>query len=139
MQYADDEQALRRCYPVIRELRPHLSEAAFLAAVAAQREQGYRLGFIEEAGAVVACVGFRLAHFLAWGRVLYIDDLITAEAARGQGHGQALLIAVEALARELGCDALHLDSGHHRHAAHRLYLNAGFNISSHHFSKQLKA
>ena len=37
-----------------------------------------------------------------------------------------------------GYDAVTLDSGYQRLAAHRLYLNKGFNLSSHHFSKQIK-
>lgn len=139
LNYAEDEATLKRCFPVIQELRPQLTEATFLASVIVQREQGYRLAYIEQDGLVVACVGFRPGQFLAWGKVIYIDDLITASHARGQGHAGALLEAVTELAREQGCDSVQLDSGHQRFDAHRLYLNEGFRITSHHFSKSLKA
>jgi hypothetical protein len=40
-------------------------------------------------------------------------------------------------ARRLGCDRIHLDSGVglERADAHRLYMNAGMAISSHHFAR----
>jgi GNAT superfamily N-acetyltransferase len=81
--------------------------------------------------------GFRFLHTLAWGHVLYVDDLVTRSDARGRGHGRRLMEWLEAEARAHGCDQLHLDSGHQRHDAHRLYLNSGMHISSHHFSKSL--
>ena len=41
------------------------------------------------------------------------------------------------MARKENLDAIHLDSGHTRFDAHRLYLNMGFKIVSHHFALQL--
>jgi hypothetical protein len=43
----------------------------------------------------------------------------------------------EAKKQEL--QSIHLDSGHQRHDAHRLYLNFGFSITSHHFAMELKS
>ena len=72
------------------------------------------------------------------GRSIYIDDLCTLPEARGKGHGLALLDHVLKEARHHELQSVHLDSGHHRHDAHRLYLNFGFNITSHHFAMDLK-
>jgi GNAT superfamily N-acetyltransferase len=83
----------------------------------------------------VAAAGFRRLHTLAWGDIIYIDDLVTRETHRGRGHGHRLLDWVLAEARRAGCGAVHLDSAPHRHAAHRLYLGAGYVISSFHFSR----
>jgi hypothetical protein len=43
-------------------------------------------------------------------------------------------------AARLGCDQLHLDSGVglDRAGAHRLYLNAGMVIASHHFARRVR-
>ncbi|MDQ3552225.1 MAG: GNAT family N-acetyltransferase, partial [Bacteroidota bacterium] len=71
------------------------------------------------------------------GKSIYIDDLVTAPTARGKGFGGALLKYVFDEAREAGCQSVHLDSGVQRFAAHRLYLNNGFNITSHHFALEL--
>jgi len=99
-----------------------------------QRPEGYRLvASFDEEGRAVAAAGFRVGHNLAWGRFLYVDDLITLPEARGEGHATALLRWMLDEAARLGCGQVHLDSGTERHAAHRLYLGVGMHISSHHF------
>ena len=63
--------------------------------------------------------------------------LSTLPEARGQGHAGALLDWLLAEARARGCDEIHLDSGvqAERWDAHRLYLNHGYAITSHHFAR----
>jgi GNAT superfamily N-acetyltransferase len=129
-------------FAAMRELRTHLSDAdAFAARVdGEQRAEGYRLvGAFEDVREAVAVAGFRVAHNLAWGRHLYVDDLSTAPAARRRGHARALLDWLGEEADRLGCAQLHLDSGvgPQRADAHRLYLNAGLTTTSHHFSRVL--
>ncbi len=133
-----DDTALRTAWPVVRQLRPHLDEAGFLARVAQQRAEGYRVvALCDEAGVCVAFAGFRLASMLARGKALYVDDLVTADGTRSRGHGARLLRWLVAESRRLGCERLHLDSGVQRHAAHRFYLRHGFDISAHHFGLAL--
>ena len=128
-----------RAFAAMRVLRPHIDSVdEFVARVnGAQRPEGYRLvaSFAGDENAV-AVGGFRRLHALAWGDVLYIDDLVTLESHRGQGHAHRLLEWILAEGRRLGCAQIHLDSAPHRHAAHRLYLNEGFHISTFHFSRE---
>ena len=56
-----------------------------------------------------------------------------------RGYGGALLDWLINHAKEGACDAVHLDTGYARHAAHRLYLNKGFRLNSHHMALELKA
>ncbi len=135
----DDPQALEAAYEVFAVLRPHLSRDRFIDQVRTQSAEGYRIVAIKQNGAIVAAAGFRVATFLAWGRVLYIDDLITHPQHKRSGLGGALLDWLLAEGRRLGCSAAHLDTGHQRHDAHRLYLNKGFVFSSHHMSADLNA
>jgi GNAT superfamily N-acetyltransferase len=128
---------LRRCYPVVAELRPHLSEAAFVAQVRRQRRAGFRLVYLEADGAIQSVAGYRLSENLAWGRFLYVDDLVTRAATRSQGWGRRLFTWLLARARAAGCDQLHLDSGVQRFGAHRFYLRQGMDITSHHFAVRL--
>jgi GNAT superfamily N-acetyltransferase len=123
-------------------LRTHLTdESEFARSVdELQRPQGYRLvAVIEDDGAVSAVAGFRVLETLAFGRVLYLDDLSTLPTARRRGHGRALLDWCVEEAARAACDALHLDSGvgPDRRDAHRLYFNVGMRISSHHFAREL--
>ncbi len=136
---AETEDELRACWPVMRELRPHLDEDSFLAQVKRQMaNHGYALVALRDGGRVCAVAGYRVAEFLAWGKSFYIDDLVTVADSRKNGHGGALLDWLEARARSLGCAQLHLDSGVQRHDAHRLYLGCKLDITSHHFAKRLR-
>jgi GNAT superfamily N-acetyltransferase len=131
---AEDAVAVARCHPVMQQLRTHLDAADFSAQVERQRRQGYRLAFLESDGAVLACAGFRIAEYLAWGRILYVDDLVTVAEARSTGCGAQLFDWLAEHARDAGCVQLHLDSGVQRFAAHRFYLGRGMDITSHHFA-----
>lgn len=137
---AETDDDIARCFAAVRVLRPHVDEAAFVPQVRRQQQAGYVMVAIGAPGApgapALAVAGYRLAEFLAWGRVLYIDDLITLPEARGQGHGGRLLQWLVTRAVEHGCDEVHLDSGYQRQAAHRLYLNQGFDLACHHFSRK---
>lgn len=132
-------------FRAMQALRSNLEdEASFVRAVdEAQRPEGYRLvGVFEGEGSeAVAVAGFRAGHNLAWGHYLYVDDLSTLPEARRRGHGRALLDWLAEEGRRLGCDQLHLDSGVglERADAHRLYLNAGMVIASHHFARYVRA
>ncbi len=130
---------IRRCFPVFKALRPHIaSEDEFLERVRRQQAQsGWRLIYIEDAGEPVAASGFRICEWLAWGKALYVDDLICLESHRGRGFAEALMIWMEELARSEGCGEVHLDSGTHRLDAHRLYHRRKLGITSFHFQKTL--
>ena len=127
-------------FEAMRELRTHhTDEHEFVRHVdGVQRPEGYRLVGCFEDERVVAVAGFRLMHTLAWGRVMYVDDLSTLPDFRGRGHGRALLEWVAGEAGALGCAQVHLDSGveANRLDAHRLYFNTGMRITSFHFAKR---
>jgi GNAT superfamily N-acetyltransferase len=134
LQRDSSREEIQRCYPVMRELRPHLQEPLFADQIFQQMREGYRLACLEVSGEVKALAGFRILTFLAWGKVLYIDDLVTNPTARRNGYAGKLLKWLISQAKIAGCDQLHLDSGHQRHDAHRLYLNHQMKIIAHHFS-----
>lgn len=124
-------------FPVMRQLRTHLKEDEYLEEVERMRRSGYRLAVVLDGGRVRCVAGFRIVEFLAHGKYLYVDDLVTAEDARSEGHGERMLDRLTGIAREEGCGSLQLDSGVQRHEAHRFYFRKGMNISSYHFSKSL--
>ncbi len=129
-------------YPTLAELRagkPCIATAeTFVTTVdTRQRLEGYRLvaSFAPGVTAAVAVAGFRRLHALAWDDYLYVDDLGTLSAFRGRGHAAALFTWLLIEAQHLGCTQIHLDSELQRHAAHRLYLRQGFEITAHHFER----
>ena len=134
---AESDRDINRCLPVMQQLRPHLSATDFLPRIRRQMQQGYRLALLERDDAVIALAGFRIGENLAWGRFLYVDDLITDETQRSSGAGKALFDWLLNTARNEGCQQLHLDSGVQRFGAHRFYLREGMHIAGHHFTLSL--
>ena len=88
---AETDEEILECHAVMAELRPHVGRAELLERVRRQQREGYRLLALREGSVVVAVAGFRVGHNLAWGRYLYVDDLVTAERLRSTGHGQRLM------------------------------------------------
>jgi len=136
---AQSDSDIARVYPVMKELRPHVKTVEeFLERVRKQQAQsGWRLIYVEDAGAPVAAAGFRISEWLAWGKALYVDDLICLESHRGKGFAEALMHWMEELARKEGCEQFHLDSGTFRLPAHRFYHRLGLGIGSFHFQKKI--
>ncbi|MFN2490736.1 MAG: GNAT family N-acetyltransferase [Actinomycetota bacterium] len=129
-------------YRVMASLRELSSEIEFVTRVnELQRLEGYRvIGSFEDGDSTcVSVAGFRVAHNLAWGSFLYVDDLATLPERRGRGHAGALVAWLHHEAARLGCDEVHLDSGTHRHGAHRFYFGQGMHVSSFHFSVEPQA
>jgi GNAT superfamily N-acetyltransferase len=135
----DTDADIRRVYPVMKELRPHIRSAdEFLERVRRQQKQsGWRLIYVEDNGAPVAAAGFRISEWLAWGKAVYVDDLICLESHRSKGFAEALMVWMEEFAKSEGCDEFHLDSGTHRLGAHRFYHRLKLGITSFHFQKKL--
>lgn len=130
---ATTADALREAWPLVSQLRPHLAESDFIEQALRQLAGGYRATILSDAGIPRAYAGWRVAEYLAHGRFLYVDDLVTDAAARSHGHGKALLDWLKAEGRRLGCRSLQLDSGTQRRDAHAFYLREGLRIDSFHF------
>lgn len=136
--HAETPDALRACYAVMAELRPHLAgEDDFLARVDRMRAGGYRLLALRRGAATVALAGYRVQENLVYGRFLYVDDLVTAQGERGGGHGARLLDALALRATELGCARLVLDTGLGNALAQRFYFRQGLLTGALRFGKIL--
>lgn len=110
-----------------------------IARIHAQRGAGYRVAASFELGdsEAAAIAGFRIGDNLAWGRFLYVDDLVTRAALRGRGHADTIIAWLQQEAGRQACGELHLDSGVglERADAHRFYFRHGLRIASHHFQR----
>lgn len=118
-------------------LRPHLKENEYTGLVKEMITEGYKMAYVEENDKAISVIGFRHLQFLFNGRHIYIDDLSTLAEHRGKGCAGKLLDHVDAIAKEKGYKSVTLDSGTHRHEAHRLYMNKKFSIQGYHFTKTI--
>jgi GNAT superfamily N-acetyltransferase len=133
---ADSDNEIKECFSVFKILRPHLSEEDFLPQVRRQQSQGFTVLALKSDGVIKSAAGFRFAEYLAWGKVLYVDDLITLPEEKKRGYAGELLDWLIAHAKKQQCNGLHLDTGYARHDAHRLYLRKGLQLNCHHLAMQ---
>lgn len=133
----DDDRLGTDVLGVLSQLRPHLTADVLRAVFREGRPQGLRFSAAYRTTTCVGVAGWRIIATTMALRKLYVDDLVTAEAARSTGVGAALLAHLERRARDAGCTVIDLDSGVQRHDAHRFYLRERMAITSHHFAKTL--
>lgn len=119
---------------VLLQLRPQYDLQSLKNQIKKQQKSGYQIAYVKQGEEVICVAGFVMGEKLAWGKHIYIDDLVTSETHRSTGAGTALINWFKQFAKENGCHQLHLDSGITRFPAHRFYLRERFNIASHHFS-----
>lgn len=116
------EAEFRAAYPVMHELRTHLSEAEYLDLLNEITERhDYRLFALRDAGQIVALAGIEIMVTLYFGKTVHVHELITTESGRSKGYGQKLLGCMDDFARENGCKVVWLTSATHRVNAHRFY------------------
>lgn len=134
---AETDAEIAACFPVMHQLRTDLGESEFVSRVREQVSHGYKLAFMDEETGVVAVAGFRTGQNLAWGRFLYVDDLVVSSARRSHGCGAKMLDWLRAYAISASCGQLHLDSGMQRPDAHRFYEREGMSKAGFHFVETL--
>jgi GNAT superfamily N-acetyltransferase len=135
IQEAKTPEEILACYPVIIELRSHLIDAEkYVQQVIRLQKEACHLMFVAEDETIKSILGYRIQESLHRGKILYIDELGTLSTARSKDYASVLLDWAMDYAKAQGCDSVHLDSGHARVDAHRLYLNKKFYMTAHHFS-----
>ncbi|ARQ70498.1 GNAT family N-acetyltransferase [Streptomyces marincola] len=137
---APADELLAAVFPVLHELRPHLTPDLFDEIYAEGHPQGLRFtAAFDDEGRCLGAAGWRVVVTTSALRKLYVDDLVVTAAIRSAGVGHALLSHLEERARELGCRELSLDSGTQRTDAHRFYARERMSIAAFHFRKPLGA
>lgn len=136
----DSDQDYQAGFSVMRELRPHLADAATFAAQARrQGEQGYRPLAAWQGSEVKGLAGYRLQENLIYGRFLYVDDLVVTADARRHGVGGQLIEAAREEARRQGCAHFVLDTGLGNALGQRFYFRQGLLAKGMHFCQPLEA
>lgn len=134
---AQTDSQIRACFPVVVQLRPSYSEDSFLVQVKKQLAMNYHLVYMQYDETVCAVAGYCYLENLAWGKFMYVDDLITDYQQRSKGYGKILLDWLIEEAKKDQCQQLHLDSGVQRTDAHRFYKREGLNYTSQHYALDL--
>lgn len=135
----DDENGVRRCYPLMAQLRPHLASAQeFTERWRRQADEGYQLIALQEGERVLALAGFRVQENLVHGRFLYVDDLVTDASLRSHGYGEILISFLKNRTQELACSKLVLDTALSNSLGQRFYFRNGLLATSLRFNFLVK-
>jgi GNAT superfamily N-acetyltransferase len=135
---ATDRERVRSCFDVIKQLRPHLTDAdSFADNVERQRINGYRLEYADYEGDVVGVVAYRTLENTLYGNFVYVDDLVVTSSMRGIQVGSTLLDSARDFARDSGCSHFVLDTGLHMAEAQKFYYRNGLMARGMHFVQKL--
>ncbi|MFS0688831.1 GNAT family N-acetyltransferase [Sporosarcina sp. 179-K 8C2 HS] len=116
------KKEILEAFPVMKQLRTHLDEKAYLDLVAEAKEKDmYRLFALYDQGEIVAVTGYKPMITLYYGRFVWVCDLVTDNNKRSNGYGEKLLSYVHGWAEENGYESVALSSGLQRTDAHRFY------------------
>ena len=135
---ARDDEQISACYPVMAELRPHITSGEFLPLVKRLNElTGFQLVYLIDEE-IKAVAGFRISEWLAGGKYLDIEDLVAKSDERSKGYGGELFGWLVEHAKKNNCQQVRLVSRVSRVDAHRFYLRKGMSLEAHYFSMDLQ-
>lgn len=124
--YAEMASEIGECWPLMRQLRPHLeSPKAFVDRVIRQSAHGYKLIVLRRNDEIVALAGVRQQENLVFGNHVYVDDLVTCDQVRGQGFGAKVMEAVGKACVAAGGTTVVLDTALNNVDAQRFYERVG--------------
>lgn len=130
---------LKRCYPVMKELRPHLSFEDYISIYdESHKNDGYEIIAIEDHEQILAVMGYRFLSDYVRGRHVYIDDLVASEKVRSQGLGAELLRYAEQIAQKEGCKSLRLCTGIENDRGTQFYDRNGWTKRAFAFVKKIE-
>ena len=133
------EAEWRAAFPVLSQLRDHLTEVEYLEYLHEMRREGYRLFALYENDAIVSVAGVAPRTNFYNGHHLFVYDLVTRADRRSEGHGGRLMAFLEEWAADHGCEHLTLESGLWREDAHRFYEDdLGMDRYCYTFEKELE-
>jgi GNAT superfamily N-acetyltransferase len=139
LRHADTDGDIGACFPLMRQLRPHLADGAeLLARVRRQEKESYRLLVAWRDGNPVGAAGYRFQENLVRGRFVYVDDLVVLDSERRSGIGALLLDEVSRIAKGAGYDWLTLDTALNNSLGQRFYFRWGMLSTALHFGKPLR-
>ena len=131
---AETSAEIARCFPVMSQLRPKIGADEFTPLVMRLGQlTGLRIAYLDDDG-IQAVAGYRISEWLAGGRYLEIEDLVTAEGARSKGYGGRLFDWLVDVAAKRECRQIRLVSNVKRIDAHRFYARKGMTLEAHYFS-----
>lgn len=123
------EIELEQAYPVMKELRPHITLQNFLDIYhQSHKTTGYEIAALKVDNQILAIMGYRILFDYVHGKHCYIDDLVSSEQHRSKGFGAELLKYAEQFSKDQGCTGLRLCTGIDNERGKKFYEKNGWNL-----------
>ncbi|WP_459501128.1 GNAT family N-acetyltransferase [Bacillus sp. C1] len=133
------EEQLNKVLLVLQQLRTALTKEEVHILFRQMKEERYQLfSLYNEENEVVSLAGVAICTNFYNKKHVFVYDLVTAEAHRSKGYGDALLSYIEEWGAEKGCSSVVLTSAFPRIDAHRFYEREGYEKVSYSFCKELQ-
>jgi len=134
IQIARTAEQIADTFDVMHQLRPHLVRQQYVQMIRyLMKKEGFQVAALRERDVVRSVAGFRVITMLYRGRILQVDDLVTAASSRSSGHGAMMLDWLKKEAEKRQCIEIQLNSLTFRLDAHRFYERHGFLTQCRHF------
>ncbi len=117
----ESQEEWHEAFPVVRQLRDHLSRMEYLDYLDRMTAKGHRTVGLYVGDALVSVAGLDILINMYYGRHVWVYDLVTDEDHRSEGYGRRLLEFVYDWAERKNCEKVALSSGLQRNDAHRFY------------------
>ena len=118
-----NESNLSQAFPVVSQLRPHLSLEEYIKLSNLMKPQGYQIFCLYKNEKITAYAGVALQTNLYYGKHIWVYELVTDKSERSKGFGKMLLSYIEAYAKECSAQCVALSSGLEKLGAHSFYEN----------------
>lgn len=87
---------------------------------------------------IIGFFDFAICECFAWGKYLYVYDLVLDPTQRSKSYGQKFLAYLHNYAKRNHCSSIRLDSKLERVDARRFYIKNGYDIFAFHYVKNIQ-
>jgi hypothetical protein len=119
---AESDEQIAACWPVMRSLKPTLTQDEFVLRIKEQLREGYHLFCESYNGQVKSVAGVRIFNVLQTGKTLQIDDYCQAFS----GESGTLLKWIVNYAQNQMCNSVKWSSCFSQYESYNCFLNNSF-------------
>lgn len=135
--HPDDPRVEFEIAPLLRSLRPDLTQDSAKAFLREAHTQGYVLSVYTDSGNRCCALAGHRVLTTSRGRILFVEDLAVAAEQREAGIGRKFMEYLERTAQLEGCVKLELDTGISNQVAQRFYKRNKMEWIAMHFAKSI--
>jgi GNAT superfamily N-acetyltransferase len=129
---------IKDSYLLLKEIRDNQTLDDFCTMFYFMKDEDYKMIGLYENSELITVSNIKLDFNSAYGKYIYIYDLVTKPEKRSQGYGKKMIKYISSLAISFDCENLVLNSLIDKVEAHRFYKRENFEQNFYALVKPLK-